>query len=121
LTIAADGLAIAMGRLGLDPAWLANGTKAYAGLTVTRSLGRSSQDWTLGTYYSIQYRPQVGDAVKASVAADLYSGSSVVGHVAAGDLFTVRDVQGDWIALTKPDGTSVNGWIQASKLEAATP
>lgn len=60
---------------------------------------------------------KVGDLVEAKVDADLYSGSSVVGHVAKGDKFKVADIQGDWISLEKIDGTAVRGWVQSTNLK----
>ena len=117
----ANGFQITMGKLGIDAAQMALGTQAYVGLTVTRALGTHSAAYTMATYYTITWTPRVGDLVQAKVDADLYSGATVVGHVAHGDQFNVAAVQGDWISLKKLDGTAVRGWIKVSDLEAGSP
>lgn len=117
----ANGVRIVMGGLGLNPDFLKDQTNAYVGLTVTQALGTNSTAYTLGTYYTIAWAPAVGGGVKAKVDADLYSGSTVVGHVARGDEFVVVALSGDWVSLKKIDDTPVKGWIQRSQLEGIEP
>ena len=117
LTMSADGFQIAVGALGIDADYLKRGTQAYAGLTIKRSLGSHSASYTMGTYYTIKYVPEIGAVVQAAENANLYVGNSVVGHVVKGDQFKATDIQGDWVALKKLDDTPVRGWIDVDHLE----
>lgn len=117
----ADGFDIAMGGLGLDPKYLKLGTQAYADLLVTRSLGANSTKYTLGSYYTIQLQLRVNDAVEPSVDSDMFYGNQVVGRVLKGEKFKVANLQGDWVALKKLDGTAVPGWISLANVVKSAP
>lgn len=119
LTVAKDGFEIAMGKLGLDPNYLKRDTQSYVGLTMKRALAARSASYTLGTYYTIKFLPAVGDTITVEENANLYVGNTVVGRVTAGEQYTATDIQGDWVALKKLDGTAVRGWLNVDHI--ATP
>jgi hypothetical protein len=118
LTSDANGFEVAMGELGLDPAWLAKDTRAWVGLTMTRSLGSHSKAYVMETYYTIKWVPAVDAVVQATEDGNLYIGNQVVGSVKQGDQFKVVEVRDTWVSLKKLDDTPVRGWLQLAKLAA---
>lgn len=59
----------------------------------------------------------VGSQVEVAAEASLFSGTTVVGQVHAGERYLVADVQGDWVSLKKLDGAAVSGWLGAGNLK----
>ena len=63
----------------------------------------------------------VSQVVEVTVDSDLYSGSSVVGHLAKGEKARIASLQNGWASLTKMDGTAIQGWIPVANLKPTTP
>jgi len=118
VSVSPNGIAVAIGQLGIKEDYLKAGLRTYVGVIVTRSLEGKSQKIEMGNYYVVRALDP-GAKVEVIEDAKLYVGNQVVGEVKQGDTFKLSKIQDGWGALENLDGTPVKGWIKLTLLKVS--
>lgn len=119
LEIRKEGFDVKLGGLGIDPKYLAGGTKVFVALTVKREFEGRTVTRVFNQYFTIRLINE-GTLIEILADSNLYTGNQVVGKVLKGEQYTVSKIQNGWVSLKKDDGTVLPGWIQMQKIKVAT-